>query len=291
MAGRRTGDKRSSQGRGGERRGGPNRRPGGSGRGRPGPGAGRGGRGRGGSVGPGWIIGVHAVASLLRETPKRIHAVHVWAGQGQHLISLAKDAGITVRNDQPDEFAGDNHLAQGVAARVAPFPYTDLTALLQRPTAGGGLLIALDSITDTRNLGAILRSAGFFAADGVLMPRDRAAAVTPVTERIARGGAAVVPVAQVTNLSRALAQVADAGWTIVGTALDDVDGELWQEPLDGPICLVLGAEDKGMRRLVRARCDRVVSLTPLAPVQSLNVASFATLAMSEVRRQQRSGGS
>ena len=226
------------------------------------------------------------MTSLLVETPERIRAVHIWGSQGKHLQEMAKTAGVVTRLDQPDEFGVDAHLAQGVTARVAPYVYAPLEDMLRLPDEGG-LLIALDCITDTRNLGAILRSAGFFAANGVLMPRDRAAAVTPVTERIARGGAAVVPVAQVTNLTRALIQVAEAGWTIVGTALEDTDGSLWNETLTGPTCLVLGAEDKGMRRLVRARCQRVVSLAPLAPVQSLNVASFATLAMAEVRRQQR----
>ena len=227
------------------------------------------------------------MTSLLVETPERIRAVHIWGSQGKHLQEMAKTAGVVTRLDQPDEFGVDAHLAQGVAARVAPYVYAQFEDMLSLPEGGGGLLIALDCITDTRNLGAILRSAGFFAANGVLMPRDRAAAVTPVTERIARGGAAVVPVAQVTNLARALAQVAEAGWTIVGTALEETDGSLWNESLTGPTCLVLGAEDKGMRRLVRARCQRVVSLASLAPVQSLNVASFATLAMAEVRRQQR----
>ena len=257
--------------------------------GRRGPGGRKpGGRGRAeANAGPDWIVGVHAVAAVLRETPQRIRTLHVWASQGQQLLDEARAAGVTVRTDQPDEFAIDAHLVQGVAARVNPYGYTPLDELLPLPVDGGGLLVALDSVTDTRNLGAILRSAGFFAVNGVIVPRDRAAAVTPVTERIARGGAAVVRVAQVTNLSRALAKIGDAGWTIVGTALDDTDGSLWHEPLTGPTCLVLGAEDKGMRRLVRAQCQRVVSLEPLAPVQSLNVASFATLAMAEVRRQQR----
>ncbi|MCO4759889.1 MAG: RNA methyltransferase [Myxococcales bacterium] len=230
---------------------------------------------------------MHAVGALLDGTPKRVRALHVWSAHAAKLAERASMLGIPVRREEPDNLGVPPHLAQGIAARIAPYSYVSLEDVIAVPDSGQGLLVALDSVTDTRNLGAILRSAGFFSAQGVVIPKDRAATVTPVTERIARGGAAIVPVAQVTNLARSLATIAEAGWTIVGTALDDTSGSLWDEDLSGPICFVLGAEDKGMRRLVRSRCDRVVSLEPLAPVQSLNVASFATLAMSEVRRQQR----
>ena len=259
--------------------------------GRGGRGRGSGGGRRGGGAtrrGPEWVVGLHAVRALLAATPSRIRTLHVWSAQAHDVGAEAAAAGVTVRREQPEEFSGDAHLAQGVAARVAPFAYVSLTDLLQDGAQPRALLLALDSITDTRNLGAILRSAGFFGVKAVIIPRDRAAAVTAVTERIARGGAAIVPVAQVTNLARALDAVSRAGWRVVGTALDDVDGELWDEDLTAPTCLVLGAEDTGLRRLVRQRCHRLVSLRGDPRVQSLNVASFATLAMAEARRQQRS---
>lgn len=247
----------------------------------------RGDQRRGGqSGGPDWVIGVHAVKSLLAETPRRIRKLHVWSHQAQGVLDAAMAAGVAVQRDQPDVSSAESHLAQGVAALVEPFSYRPLDDLLRLTPSEPGILVALDSITDTRNLGAILRTAGFFGVKGVIIPRDRAAAVTPVTERIARGGAAIVPVAQVTNLARALAQVAEAGWTVVGTALEDVDGTLWEEDFKRPTCLVMGAEDTGLRRLVRQRCDRIISLEPDGAVQSLNVASFATLAIAEARRQQ-----
>ncbi len=238
---------------------------------------------------PDWVIGTHAVESLLRHAPRRVRALHTWAGQGDALRELALEAGVLANRGAPPHLADGEapgaHLAQGVAALVTPFAYADLDDLLALPPSGG-LLLALDSITDTRNLGAILRSAGFFGAQGVILPRDRAAAVTAVTERVARGATALTPVAQVTNLARTLQQVDKAGWTIVGSALEGAEGALWDAALDRPVCLVVGAEDRGMRRLVRERCHHVVTLPAQGPVQSLNVASFASLAMAEVRRQQ-----
>ena len=146
------------------------------------------------------------------------------------------------------------------------------------------LLLALDGITDTHNLGAILRSAAWFGVDGVVLPADRAAHVTPAAERIARGGASLVSVAIVTNLARSLTTLADDGWLVVGTALEGAAGDLWRLRRDQPIVLVLGAEDTGIRPLVRRACQQVVRLDGDASVQSLNVSAFAAVALAALQR-------
>lgn len=249
----------------------------------------------------GLIVGVHATLAVLRHQPKRVHAVFCWsrdrdvqlqiaaavAAAGNALRDRAQEIGISTQ--APLQLRED-HLAQGVAIAVRPFPHGDLdditASVAPRP---GALILALDGITDTHNLGAILRSAAFFDVGGVLIPSDRAAHVTPTTERIARGGASVVPVAIVTNLARSLASLRELGWTIVGTGLEAGSQDLWSLRRDQAIVLVLGAEDRGLRPLVRRHCDAVVRLDGMPTMQSLNVSAFTATALGILRRPGSAG--
>ena len=168
--------------------------------------------------------------------------------------------------------------------RVTPFRYADLDSLV--PVQGarpGTLVLVLDSITDPRNLGAILRSAAFFEATCVVLPTDRAAEVTPLVERIAEGGSAAVPVVQVVNLSRTLQSLRDRGVQCVGTVLDGAEGDLRRHPWTSATALVLGAEGPGIRPLVRKSCDVLLSLAGPEAMPSLNVSAFATLALALAR--------
>ena len=244
----------------------------------------------------GLIVGVHATLAVLQHQPRRVQAVFCWsrdrelhaqiedavAAVGASLRDRAQALGIST---QAPLQLRDDHLAQGVAIAVRPFPHLDLADVTTRtPPEAGAVLLALDGITDTHNLGAILRSAAFFGVAGVLIPSDRAAHVTPTTERIARGGASVVPVAIVTNLARSLAALRELGWTIVGTGLEAGSQDLWGLRRDQPIVLVLGAEDRGIRPLVRRHCDAVVRIDGNPTMQSLNVSAFAATALGILRR-------
>lgn len=232
----------------------------------------------------GFVIGLHAALALLRHEPERIRGVHCWSRDGKTLEAL-RNAGCTDWETEPPFGLGEDHLAQGVALAIRPYRHLELDALLERvPAQAGRVLLLLDSITDTRNVGAILRSAAFFGVDGAIVPRDRAAGVSPVAERIARGGASVVPVAQVTNLAQTIVQLQQAGWFCIGTALQPGAVSLWDCRTDRPIALVLGAEDRGIRPLVARRCDQLVVLPAAGDMQSLNVASFATAALAILRR-------
>ena len=148
------------------------------------------------------------------------------------------------------------------------------------------LLVALDNITDPRNLGAIIRSVAAFAAHGVLIPQRRSASVTAVAWRTSAGAAARVPVARATNLNRTLKEWSDAGVLIVGldaggdTAIDEFDGS-------GPVCVVVGSEGKGLSRLVRENCDQVVSIPMAGPTESLNASVAAGVLLAEIARQRR----
>src|SRR5581483_225493 len=186
---------------------------------------------------------------------------------------------------------------QGIALAVRPFEYTDADDLLRRVLEfpEPPLIVALDGVTDPHNLGAIARSAAAFGAHGMLLPERRAVGVTPAAWKASAGTLARLPVARVTNLVRALSRYAEAGLMLAG--LDgggDIDlGEL--ELADGPLVLVVGAEGKGLSRLVAQTCDLTVRI-PLyseaesSPVESLNASVAAGIALAEIARRRTGQG-
>ncbi|AFM19391.1 rRNA methylase, putative, group 3 [Mycolicibacterium chubuense NBB4] len=205
-------------------------------------------------------------------------------------VQTAGDRGIAIlevpRHDL-DRIAA-NGMHQGLALQVPPYVYAhpdDLLAEAKRDAAQP-LLVALDNISDPRNLGAIVRSVAAFGGHGVLIPQRRSASVTAVAWRTSAGAAARIPVARATNLNRTLKQWADAGVQVVGldaggdTAIDEIDGE-------GPIVVVVGSEGKGLSRLVRENCDAIVSIPMAGPTESLNASVAAGVVLAEIARQRR----
>lgn len=181
---------------------------------------------------------------------------------------------------------------QGVAMQVPPYEYADLDAVIARARRAGQapLIVALDGVTDPRNLGAVLRSAGAFGAHGVVVPERRAAGVTAAAWKVSAGAAARVPVARVTNLVRALGELRDAGCSIVG--LDGAGtmpiGDL-HLAVD-PVVLVVGSEGKGLGRLVRQTCDVIAAIPIASAVESLNAGVAAGISLYEVDRLRRTAG-
>ena len=174
---------------------------------------------------------------------------------------------------------------QGVAARMGAFPYAGLDTIAQ---AQPELIIALDCVQDPRNLGAILRTAEAVAAGGIVLPKDRAAGVTPAVVRGAAGHVYQVPVARVTNLARAIETLKGLGWWAVGL-LPDGERGLYEAELSQRIVLVIGGEGGGIRPLVARICDERVSLPMARGVNSLNAAVAAGIALYEIRRRRDSG--
>ena len=173
--------------------------------------------------------------------------------------------------------------------QVPPFayePFEDvLAAALEQPVP---LLVALDGVTDPRNLGAVVRSAAAFGAHGVFAPERRAAGITATAWRTSAGAAARVPIAQVTNLTRALKKCQDEGLLVVGL---DADGEtpLYElEAAVGPLVVVVGSEGRGLSRLVSSTCDLRVSIPMHSAVESLNASVAAAVALAEVSRRRSS---
>ncbi|MFS0699471.1 23S rRNA (guanosine(2251)-2'-O)-methyltransferase RlmB [Cellulomonas sp. 179-A 4D5 NHS] len=181
----------------------------------------------------------------------------------------------------------DNSVHQGVAIQVPPYAYGEPDDLLDVAEASGRppLIVALDGITDPRNLGAVLRSAGAFGVHGVLVPERRAAGVTASAWKVSAGAAARVPVARATNLVRTLEQYRSAGCFVVGLdgGGDTPIGDL--PYANDPLVIVVGSEGKGLSRLVREHCDAIASIPIGSAVESLNAGVAAGIALYEVARQ------
>jgi 23S rRNA (guanosine2251-2'-O)-methyltransferase len=227
------------------------------------------------------IYGIRPVLEALRSRRREVFEVLEAAGEGE-VAEAAAASGVfvkKVRRAQIEELApGAAH--QGVVARVGPYPYSDLGEIL---AASDPLVLVLDSVTDPRNLGAVLRAADGAGASGVVIPKDRAVGVTAVAVKASAGASEHVPVARETNLRRAIHRIKKGGvWVYAaeggGMAYTELD-------LSGPVALVLGSEGRGVRKLVREGCDGAVSIPMLGAVESLNVSVAAAVLLYEAQRQ------
>lgn len=177
---------------------------------------------------------------------------------------------------------------QGVVARVvvadAGAADDDPEYLLYTPPAPDALLLALDGVQDPHNLGACLRSAEAAGAAGIVIPRDRAAQMSPTVRKVAAGSAERVPLLAVTNLARSLDRLRELGYWVFGLA-GDAEKPLWSADFRRPTVLVLGAEATGLRRLSREHCDELLSIPMAGGAESLNVSVTAGICLFEARRQ------
>ena len=243
------------------------------------------------------VHGVHAIEAVLDDDPSAVREAWI-AARGPRAARLAhriEAAGIALlRCDREvlDRLApGVRH--QGVMARVrsraAPEwrPVLDAVERAVRgrdPDAPPPLLLVLDQVQDPRNLGACMRSAAAAGAAAVVVPRRRAAGLTGTVRRTAAGGAERVPLVEVPNLARALRDLAACGVTIAGA--DPAAGRpAWEADLAGPLALVLGAEEGGLRRLTRDHCDHLLAIPMTAGGASLNVSVAAGILLYEAVRQ------
>jgi 23S rRNA (guanosine2251-2'-O)-methyltransferase len=207
---------------------------------------------------------------------ERAQKAEPWLGESGVRLHTKAERELTAEAGTQDH--------QGVLAQVEPFRYSDAHEL-----AGGKapLLAVLDSVTDPRNLGAVIRSADGAGADGVVLPAHNSARVTPAVARASAGAVEHVPVAVVKNLARYLGEIKSPRlW--IWAAAGDAETSIWNADLSGGAVFVLGAEGKGLRPLVRRTCDDALSIPQLGRVGSLNVSVAAALLLYEARRQ-RSG--
>ncbi|TXL13019.1 23S rRNA (guanosine(2251)-2'-O)-methyltransferase RlmB [Methylococcaceae bacterium HT4] len=238
------------------------------------------------------IFGVHAAQAALDYAPKKIKQAWVdQKRQDERLMSLVK--GLQKHNIRPEKAdrkkldnlsKGSNH--QGIILEVempAMRSESDLKAVV-----GSGKQIPfwliLDHVQDPQNLGACLRTADAAGVQGVIVTKDQAVGITPTVCKVASGAAETVPVYQVTNLSRTINWLKDQGIWIAGAA-GEAEQTIYEMDVNMPLALVMGAEEKGLRRLTREQCDFLVKIPMQGSVESLNVSVAAGVLIYEILRQ------
>ncbi len=201
-------------------------------------------------------------------------------------LQIATGAGIPMLEAPRTELdrLTDGAVHQGIAIQVPPYDYAHPKDLIDSSMPGTPLIVALDSITDPRNLGAIVRSTAAFGGHGVVVPARRSAGMTASAWKTSAGAAARLPVAQASNLTRALEDYRKAGFFVVGL---DMDGDVQLPGLElatSPLVVVIGSEGKGLSRLVRETCDQIVSIPMSSSVESLNAGLAAGVTLYEIAR-------
>jgi 23S rRNA (guanosine2251-2'-O)-methyltransferase len=238
-----------------------------------------------------WLTGFHAVEEALAAGRALDRIVIARGRHGERVeavVQLARSKSVPVRfeeRSQIDRLAGTRE-HQGIAALAAAKPALELEDLLAAKTPQG-LLVLLDGIEDPHNLGAIVRTALAAGAHGVVIPERRAVGLTDTVERASAGALAHLPVARVKNLVRAMEEMKEAGYWLIG--LDErAEKKYTEADFSGQVGIVLGSEGEGLHELTRKRCDFLVSIPTTGPVRALNVSVAAGVVLFEVVRQ-RSG--
>ena len=244
---------------------------------------------------PELLLGRNPVAEALRaKVPASALYVAIGIEADERVTEAIRLAGnrnlplLEVSRNELERMTG-GLVHQGIALAVPPFGYVELPDLLERTAEAqsAGLLVAVDGVTDPRNLGAIIRSALAFGAHGVVIPQRRAAGVTPVAWRTSAGAAARVPVARVINFVRALKDCQKAGLFVLGL---DADGDVTLEELEvaiDPVVVVVGSEGRGLSRLAAEVCDMTVAIPMAAAADSLNASVAAAVTLAEIARRRR----
>jgi 23S rRNA (guanosine2251-2'-O)-methyltransferase len=245
------------------------------------------------------LYGLHSVKAILEKHPESVLELMVLQGRDDkriaEVLQVADVFGVPVQQakgktlehllQQAYPHSHSNH--QGVVARcrvralASDYELSVFLGKLGHPP----FLLVLDSVSDPQNLGACLRVADGAGVDAVITTKDKAVGITPVVRRVASGAAESVPFFQVTNLARTLRGLQDEGVFVVGAALEQSACSVYDADLSGPLAIVMGAEAKGLRRLVKETADQLIYLPMKGEVQSLNVATASGICLYEALRQ------
>jgi len=238
--------------------------------------------------------GIHAVRHALKNAAANV--LEMWVMDNKkpakgisEILELAKSMRVSVQfvaNKTLDKLTHQaNH--QGVAIRrkvTSVDGKIDLASVLEIDDGTKGLFLVLDGVQDPHNLGACLRTADAVGVRAVILPKDRAVGLNETVRKVACGAAENTPVIHVTNLSRALNEMQEAGVWVIGTA-DEAENTIYEEDLTSPIALVMGSEGQGLRQNTRKHCDKLVNIPMAGVVESLNVSVAAGVCLYEARRQ------
>jgi 23S rRNA (guanosine2251-2'-O)-methyltransferase len=238
------------------------------------------------------LYGLHAVEAALANPDRKVNRIVATDNAARKLEAAIAARGLTPEPSTPrelDRLLGSDTVHQGIMIEVDELPEPELAQLADAALKSGHPLLVLDQVTDPHNVGAIMRSAAVFGAAGLVMTRRHSAPLNGTLAKSASGALELVPVALVQNLARALAELKEIGLPII--ALDG-DGEtlLEDEPVDGGIALVLGAEGKGLRQSTREGSDRVVRIATGSALDSLNVSNAAAIGLHLCAMRRRQTG-
>ncbi|MFM7491572.1 MAG: 23S rRNA (guanosine(2251)-2'-O)-methyltransferase RlmB [Actinomycetota bacterium] len=236
------------------------------------------------------VAGRNAVVEALRAgIPAKELVVAVGVDVDERLnesIRLSQKMGIGIREVERRQIENMTGIAnhQGVALIVKPFQYSSQKEIFARAKEPA-LFVAVDGVTDPRNIGAIARSAAAFSADGLLIPERRNASLTAAAWKTSAGAAARLPIAQITNLSRSIDDAKAYGCFVVGLDGDADTTVDAMEIADQPLYVIVGSEGKGLSRLVREKCDLLISIPMSSAVESLNASVAMSIALYAIDRK------
>ena len=239
-----------------------------------------------------YIVGRNPVIEHLQRGTQVVEKI--WIAKGhthsriQYIVTMAEKAGVPIKHCPRRELdrLEPSVPHQGVIAFVSPTRYNDLSSILAKigRSEHNALLIVLDNIQDPRNLGAILRTAEAVNADAVIIPKNRAVGITAAVHKASAGASIYVPIVKVTNIAQTIDTLKNRGIWVAGAA-EDASCSYTDADFRVPLCLVLGSEGKGLRRLVKQKCDYLVHLPMLGKIGSLNVSVATGVLLYEVIRQ------
>jgi len=238
------------------------------------------------------IYGIHPVRETLKSSHPVFEKLFVAAKEPppalKEILAYARQKQVPVTlttKDELDRLTGGG-FHQNIAGLIQELPYADLEEALARSKRGetGGLFLILDGIQDPQNFGALIRTSVGFGAHGMIIPRDRAVGITPVVMRASAGATAHLPVIRVTNIAQTIDRLKGEGFWVYGAAGEAKD-PIYELDLTGDLALVIGSEGKGIRPLVKKKCDRLFSIPMAGLISSFNASVAGGMILYEVMRQ------
>ena len=238
------------------------------------------------------ICGINSVKEALNAGRRRVHAVYYIEGSKNPAVMAVVDAaekkGIKIKEVSRQKIHDLTNVEtnQGIAAEVEPFKYISIEELLVAVKKAGKppFIVILDQINDPHNLGAIIRTAHLLGADGVVIPKDNSASVTPTVSKAASGALEYLPIVKVTNLTYTINLLKDNNVWVVG-AEGESSKNLYEYDFTTGTAIVLGGEGRGLRRLIKDSCDELLHIPMAGRIDSFNVSVAGAIFMSEVMRQ------
>jgi len=238
------------------------------------------------------LLGPNSVLEALRAGRRDVERIYLDRGRGgqkvAEILTLARAKGVTIKYKERAELTriAGTHSHQGMVAIAAEVPYQEAEELLVKVKDKTPFLLVLDGVEDPQNLGSIIRTAEAAGVDGIIIPKHRAVGLTSTVAKVACGALEHIRVCRVTNIPAFLDRVKEKGVWVVGADVKAAKS-IYEIDLIGPLALVIGGEDTGLKPLVKKKCDILASLPMEGSISSLNTAVAAAITMYEVVRQRK----